>query len=118
MNVCVNCTSKCCCSFSSCYKCLSKYFKLPFSFCTFVSFFLCIIPAIVGIIVWGVNLNTAINYCNKGVQTVAIVMSIFHIYNFIFCAYLVCKFSSKVTNYEQSKATHCVGSKFCTKLCY
>jgi len=98
---CESCCSCCENTCSSCLNCIKTCFSKPFSFCTFLSSFVTVLPFILGII--GLGKSQSVD-CATPIKAHLIVQSnvsfllwkiiekvICHALNFLFCIYLCCQ---------------------------
>ena len=110
---CCKCIEACC---SCCCKCMNNFFEKPFSFCTFITFFVVFCPGLIGIVIsiitWKNN-----KYCEKNMNLWALVSSLLHILNFVFVVYLYVQLNREEYNrLNDPDKTLCNSNKFCDKL--
>lgn len=103
-NTILQCFMKCCDSLFkiggiTCIN-IKKLFETPFSCCTFLSFFLTIIPFILAIV--GITKSSAFINCNDPPIAIHLIIEgTCNFINFVFCVYLVFRYRAKYKNNEQ-----------------
>ncbi|CAD8141012.1 unnamed protein product [Paramecium pentaurelia] len=108
---CDNCCRSCCrCCEECCGECcdaISNCFSTPFSFCTFITFFVSIIPFIIMIVAL---IQSSDFDCQENIKTYLIIQGINNLINFLFCLYITFHYGyygkyqveSKKTFWEQT----------------
>ena len=92
---CADCCDSCCKGIEKCCggccNAINKFFSTPFSLCSFATFFVVVVPSVIGLISLA-SVKSYGNICEKNIPLHLIIVAIGHLVNFLYAVYLFCKF--------------------------